>query len=105
MGQPRVPSHRRKSADDCGGPDVIDVTTLGDLLTGAADAWSGDAAVFPDERATYPELEQRAEELARGLLAMGVSPGDKVAIFMPTCVDYIAALFGIAKLGAVSVPV
>jgi fatty-acyl-CoA synthase len=84
--------------------DLIEVTTIGDLLRGAAREWDGDAVVFPGERATYPELEARAHRLARGLRALGVGPGDKVGILMPNCLDYVAGLFAAAKLGAISVP-
>ena len=84
--------------------DVIDVTTIADLLRGAARDWDGDALVFPGERVTYRELEERAHRLARGLRALGVGRGDKVAIFMPNCADYCVSVFAIAKLGAVSVP-
>jgi fatty-acyl-CoA synthase len=83
---------------------LIEATTIGDLLLGASLDSDGDAVVFPDERASYPELEARAEEVARGLRALGVGPGDKVAILMPNCVDYAVSLYGIARLGAVSVP-
>jgi fatty-acyl-CoA synthase len=84
--------------------DLLEVSTIADLLRAAAESWDGDAAVFPDERATYPELDAKAREMAQGLRALGVGPRDKVAIFMPNCLDYVVALFAIAKLGAVSVP-
>ena len=83
----------------------IEATTIGDLLDRAASECDGDAVVLPDERASYPELAARTDRCARSLLALGVGPGDKVGILMPNCLDFVAALIGAAKLGAVAVPI
>jgi fatty-acyl-CoA synthase len=86
-------------------PAPIDVTTVADLLRRTAERFDGDALVFPAERLSYPELEHRAHEMARGLHGLGVQSGEKVAIFMPNCAAYVVALLAAAKLGAVSVPI
>lgn len=84
----------------------IDVTTLGDLLDlRAAEQGERLAMVFPDHRVTYAGLAQRADFFARGLIAVGLKPGDTVGILLPNCADSIAALFGAAKAGLFPVPV
>ncbi len=84
----------------------IEATTLGDLLDRrASETPDLDAIVFPDERCTFRGLAERADEVARGLLALGVRRGDRVGYFLPDGIDAVATLFGIAKIGAMVVPV
>lgn len=83
----------------------IEVTTVGDLLDRAASSTDADAVVFPDVRATYPELSAATSRFARMLLGLGVKPGEKVGILMPNSLDYVIALLGAMKLGAIAVPV
>ncbi|MEJ2161266.1 MAG: AMP-binding protein [Chromatiales bacterium] len=84
----------------------INVSTLGDLLLKAADAYpDDDAIVFPEFRQTYSELAQIAYDRARGLQALGVGPGAHVGILMPTCKDFPEVFFAIALCGAVAVPI
>ncbi|MGI9624994.1 MAG: AMP-binding protein [Acidimicrobiales bacterium] len=59
--------------------------------------------VLPNEEATYGELATQANHFARCLLGLGVNPGDNVGILLPPMVDYVAAMFGVAKIGAVPV--
>lgn len=83
----------------------IEVTTLGDFVDRAAEKWSHEAVVFPHERATYPEFAARTDHFARGLLALGIQPREKVGIFLTQGVDYLAIVFAAAKIGAISVPI
>jgi fatty-acyl-CoA synthase len=76
------------------------------LASRAAAAPDALAAVFPDARLTYAELERRALDMARRLLAAGVRPGDRVGIMLPDATpEYVALLFGAAKINAVAVAV
>ena len=43
--------------------------------------------------------------MARGLHALGVRRGDRVAIVMPNCMEYVEAMFGASLLGAVVVTI
>lgn len=52
---------------------------------------------------TYKELDDSSDALAAALIAMGVKKGDRVAIVMPNCVQFVIAFFGIMKAGAVVV--
>jgi fatty-acyl-CoA synthase len=78
--------------------------SLGAMLDVAADTHPDTAAVvFKNARLTYAELRARADAFARGLLALGLGPGDHVVIWMPNSVEWNIVNFAIAKIGAVTV--
>jgi fatty-acyl-CoA synthase len=78
--------------------------TLGQMLDETAARFPDrEAVVFRGERVTYAELRRRADDFARGLLALGLGPGDHVVLWMPNCVEWNVANLGIAKIGAVTV--
>lgn len=54
---------------------------------------------------TYHELATMAREVARGLIARDVAPGDRVALMLPTSVDFFTAFFGILYAGGIPVPI
>ena len=54
---------------------------------------------------TYAELVTRARAVARGLIARDVTPGDRVALMLPTSIEYFIAFFGILYAGAIPVPI
>jgi len=54
---------------------------------------------------TAAQLHESAMSIARGLIASGIEPGDKVGIMSRTRVEWTMADFGIWYAGAVSVPV
>lgn len=84
----------------------VDVTTLGDLLERRAHEHPERIALaFPDIEVGYAQLADRADLLARGLLAAGVAPGETVGILLPNCPDSIAALFAVTRIGALPVPI
>ncbi len=59
---------------------------------------------FAGKTITFGELLREVDQLAAGLVQLGVRPGDKVAIWMPNIPEWIVAYFAIAKIGAVVVP-
>ncbi|HEY0450046.1 class I adenylate-forming enzyme family protein [Actinophytocola sp.] len=79
---------------------------VGSILAGSARRY-GDRVAFArgEESLTYAELGRRAAQFAHGLLAGGVSAGDRVALRMPNCLEYPVAYYGIALAGATFVPV
>lgn len=84
--------------------DLGPALTLGQMLDGAAARFPDrTAVVFKGGRITYAELKRRADDFARGLLAMGLGPGDHVVLWMPNCVEWNVANLAIAKIGAVTV--
>jgi acyl-CoA synthetase (AMP-forming)/AMP-acid ligase II len=54
---------------------------------------------------TYSELADRARRIGRGLVARDVAPGDRVALMLPTSIDFFMAFFGILYAGAIPVPI
>jgi amino acid adenylation domain-containing protein len=62
------------------------------------------AVIFENQRLTYRELNQRANQLAHCLQKLGVAPEVRVGIYMERSVDMIVGLLGILKAGAVYVP-
>jgi len=61
--------------------------------------------VDQDTAHTYREVAARARRLARGLVAAGVGPGDRVALVLPNGADFVAVRFAVALAGAVAAPV
>ena len=60
-------------------------------------------AIFPDTTLTYGEVHSRARDMAKGLIQLGVKPGDHIATLMPNCADWIVAYFAGMMAGAVVV--
>ncbi len=54
---------------------------------------------------SYRALADGARGVARGLIAREVMPGDRVALMLPTGVDFFVAFFGILYAGAIPVPI
>jgi crotonobetaine/carnitine-CoA ligase len=60
---------------------------------------------FREEQITYNELDIFSNRCANAFLDLGIAKGDKVSIMLPNCPDFIYIWFGLAKIGAVEVPV
>jgi crotonobetaine/carnitine-CoA ligase len=60
---------------------------------------------FKEEQITYNELDLFSNRCANAFLDLGIAKGDKVSIMLPNCPDFIYIWFGLAKIGAVEVPV
>jgi acyl-CoA synthetase (AMP-forming)/AMP-acid ligase II len=58
------------------------------------------ALVHGDIRATYEEIESRANQLAGCLRQRGVLRGDRIALLAENSLDYVVGFFGILKAGA-----
>ena len=57
-----------------------------------------------DVNLTYAQLNARAAQIAAGLVALGIAPGDHVALSCPNLPWFPIAYFGILKAGGVVVP-
>jgi fatty-acyl-CoA synthase len=64
-----------------------------------------DALVVPhqDVRWSYGELAARVDQLARGLVAIGLRPGDRMGIWAPNCAEWVLAQYASAKAGVILV--
>jgi len=58
-----------------------------------------------DERWSFADLEAAMRASVRSVLAMGVRPGDRVALWAPNSACWIIAALGILGAGAILVPV
>jgi acyl-CoA synthetase (AMP-forming)/AMP-acid ligase II len=63
------------------------------------------AVVDGDTRLTWTGLHDEAQTFGAALVASGVEPGDRVALWAPNSADWIVALLGLLQAGAVLVPV
>jgi long-chain acyl-CoA synthetase len=75
------------------------------LSTTAAEMPEGPATQFLGATLTYRDLKLRTDRLANALIGLGVGQGDRVAIMLPNCPQYIFSAFAILRLGAVVVNV
>lgn len=82
-----------------------DLQHFGDLL-GRNARYSGRriGIVADNIRLTWQEVNARANRFASALQKRGVRHGDRVAILSRNCHEYAEILFGLAKIGAISVP-
>jgi fatty-acyl-CoA synthase len=79
--------------------------TLGQTTKEAARKWgSREALVFGEQRWTWSEFEESVSAAAKGLMVLGVEPGEKVALWMNNKPEWLFLMYAIAKIGAVLVP-
>ncbi|WP_066942126.1 fatty acyl-CoA synthetase [Microtetraspora fusca] len=80
--------------------------SLADLLRRSARRHPGRLAVSDGRTGrTFAELDEDASRLAGALIARGVRPGDRVAVLSRNSVEYVQTIFGVARAGAVLVPI
>jgi long-chain acyl-CoA synthetase len=75
------------------------------LSTTAAEMPDGQATQFLGAALSYRDLKVRTDRLAGALRRLGIGKGDRVAIMLPNCPQYIVSAFAILRLGAVVVNV
>jgi len=62
------------------------------------------AIIFENEQITYAELHQRANRASCWLQSLGIEKGDRVAVMLNNCPEFIAIFLACARLGAIFVP-
>uniref|UniRef100_UPI0023EE5045 non-ribosomal peptide synthetase n=1 Tax=Pseudomonas sp. dw_612 TaxID=2720080 RepID=UPI0023EE5045 len=62
------------------------------------------AVTYEDQRLSYGELNQRANQIAHRLIELGIGADDRVAICVDRSLEMVAGLIGILKAGAGYVP-
>ncbi len=79
--------------------------TVGTALRRASAKFGSRIALRYDERTwAYAELDRAANAVARGLLALGLRPGDRIVAFGRNSDAYLLAWFGCARAGLIHVP-
>lgn len=57
---------------------------------------------YEDQKVSYREFNQRANQIAHYLISLGIKPGDVVALFMENRPDYLCCMAAITKTGAIA---
>jgi len=112
----RVASLRAPASAVAAPPEAIDPRSAATLIE-AADLY---ATVAPSRRhvlfldpgpgegaeheLTYADLVERSRRTAAALQALGLEPGQRVGVMLPTCLEYFAVFLGIQRAGGVPVP-
>lgn len=75
------------------------------MLDQAVELYPGSTAtIFFNAKRSYTSLLRDAKRFSAGLRALGVKQGDRVAIDLPNCPQFLIAFFGALRIGAVVVP-
>lgn len=79
--------------------------TLTDVLNGTLKRHYDRTAIqIGEEKWRYADLDNLSNRLAGSLEREGISKGDRIALYLKNCVEYVIADLAILKLGAVKVP-
>lgn len=81
-------------------------TTIPALLRHAASTYRDRAALFSraDGPISYAELDRRADQMAKAMIADGALAGERAGIWAPNMWEWVAAAVGIQRAGGVIVP-
>ncbi len=86
--------------------DGREIGNIGELLTIRAEQDPGQRFLaFESEEFSYAEFDRLTNRLARGFQSAGVAAGDRVCVLLPNCPEMLLIWLGLAKLGAVWVPI
>src|SRR3989339_234 len=81
----------------------VDVS-LGKMLSESAERYKDHwAVVHGERRITYRELNRAAYALGNHLRSLGFGKGDKLAVMLPNCPEFVIAYFAVQKIGGVAV--
>lgn len=79
--------------------------SVGQLLTALANDYPDRPALLYETapRWTFSDLEREARTIARGLIALGVEPGERVVLWATNVPEWVVLQFALAKIGAILV--
>ncbi|MBM4332582.1 MAG: ATP-dependent acyl-CoA ligase [Deltaproteobacteria bacterium] len=60
---------------------------------------------YEDQQITYQQTNERANIASNSFLSLGLKKNDKVAMVMENCPEFLYAWFGLAKIGAWTIPI
>jgi len=84
-------------------PPLLD-TTIGQLFDAACARWADRPALVARHqhvRKTYGEWREEIDRVAAGLLALGLEPGDRLALWARNCAEWATVQLAAAKAGLV----
>ena len=80
--------------------------TIGELLSAQATRFANQIFLRLDkERWSYADVELKASSLAAGLRELGLQPGDRIGVTLPSTPAYVITIFAAAKAGLILVPI
>jgi len=86
--------------------NIINRDTIGDMARRAATKYGEKIAIiFRDQRLSFYDLERESRRFANLMTSYGVKKGDRVAIYSYNSHYYPISMIGLAKIGAVQVPI
>jgi long-chain acyl-CoA synthetase len=78
--------------------------SLGQMLEESCRRYADNVCIVYDRTyVTYEALNRAVNALGNGLRGMGIQKGDKVAIMLPNCPEFVMSYFAVQKIGAVAV--
>lgn len=76
------------------------------LIIDAAEKFNNKTAfIYNDVEYSFARLQNDVFKLANGLLNLGLKKGDKIAIYMPNCIEYAYSYYAIYSTGLVVIPI
>ncbi|MBI4681418.1 MAG: long-chain fatty acid--CoA ligase [Nitrospirae bacterium] len=82
------------------------MTTLSALLSKRAEEHPRKTFIrFEKRKLSYSEIDEKISLTARGLKKLGLNTGDRIAILMENCPEYIISYFAILRAGGIVVPI
>jgi acyl-CoA synthetase (AMP-forming)/AMP-acid ligase II len=90
---------------DIAGPADHQFETIPKMVLASAERFGeADAVVDGHRRLSFVDVAGQMRTVAASLIASGVAPGDRVAIWAPNCASWITAALGVHAVGAWLVP-
>jgi long-chain acyl-CoA synthetase len=78
--------------------------SLGKMLAQSAEKYGEQVALIHGERRiNYRDLNRAAASLGNHLRSLGLAKGDRVAVMLPNCLEFVIAYFAVQKIGGVAV--
>jgi long-chain acyl-CoA synthetase len=105
--RPAVVSRPWLAQYDPGVPATLDYPSarLDELLRRTAQRYPDRAAlVFFGRKTSYRALDEMVDRVANGLQRLGLTPGERVALFMPNCPQLVIGFYAVWRAGCAAVP-
>ncbi|MBN1583656.1 MAG: AMP-binding protein, partial [Anaerolineae bacterium] len=74
------------------------------LTASAAKTPDAVATIIKGGKLTYAELDALVDRMAAALQALGVKKGDRVALHLPNCPQFVIGYYATLRIGAIAVP-
>ena len=82
------------------------MNVLADLISRAGRAFAERVAIIGEQRTLrFADVEDESNRLASALAGIGVAKGERVAILLQNCPEFVVADFALIKAGLIRVPV